>query len=81
LDRLLSRYELNIEEGRGHENGGLFWVIESENGFTSTIFRKKNSEGEVILCIATQFTPDKEDFTPWYEKVFQRRGYLFSFSL
>lgn len=81
LERLLSPYDLNIEEGRENEKGNLFWVIESNNGFTSTIFRKKNSEGDVMLCIATNMTPDEEEFTPWYEKVFQKRGCLFSFSL
>jgi hypothetical protein len=80
LERLLEPYELNIEEGRDHDNGGLFWVIESDNGFTSTIFRKKNADGEVMLCVATNFASDEDEFTPWYEKVFRTRGYLFSFS-
>ena len=81
LERLLAPYDLDIEEGRDHDNGGLFWVIDSDNGFTSTIFRKKNAEGEVMLCVATNMASDEDEFTPWYEKVFQRRGYLFSFSL
>lgn len=80
-ERLLLPYELNIDEGRSDQNGNLYWTIESNCGFTSKVTRKKNEDGEVLLCILTQMTPEEEDFIPWYEKVFRTRGYLFSFSL
>jgi hypothetical protein len=45
-ERILSPYELNIEEGRENEKGNLFGVIESNNGFISQSSERKMRKGK-----------------------------------
>lgn len=39
LETILVNYDLTIEEGTEDEAGDLYWVIDTGNGFNSTVYR------------------------------------------
>jgi hypothetical protein len=70
LNRLLSPYELSIDDGQEDEEGDLMWEIQADNGFISTVYRILQDDNTVLLMIITEEAPEEDDFVSWYEKVF-----------
>ena len=70
LNRLLSPYELSIDDGQEDEEGDLMWEIQADNGFITTVYQILQDDNTVLLMIITEETPEEDDFVSWYEKVF-----------
>jgi hypothetical protein len=71
LERVLMPYGLTTEDGDLDEDGDLFWVIQSDNGFVSKVFRMEQEDGNILLAIMTEELQDEED-EYWYEKISRR---------
>ncbi len=77
LQRLLAPYEIAYEDAEIDEDGDLFWVVESNNGFTSKVYRISGEDNQIILIVSTMKITDNGEFNAWHQKITNRVGYLF----
>jgi hypothetical protein len=54
LEEVLSPWGLYFEDGEIDEEGDFFWVVDNENGYTSTVYLIYDDEEQSVITIVTE---------------------------